>query len=77
MNIEREKFLTALLAIAMTGAAVGCSEDPPPAAEAEPMETTGSEEPLAAPEPPPAADPAPEPAPVPVPEVQPAGPTLE
>lgn len=76
MNIDRDTFLAALLALTVSSAALGCSEDPP-AAEAEPMETTGAEEPMSEPEPPPAAEPAAEPVSEPVPEVQPAGPTVE
>lgn len=77
MKINREKFLSALLAAGM-GSAVACGGEPPPAAEAEPMETSGEEMPAEEPMEEPAAEaPAEEPAPEPEPEVEEAGPTPE
>jgi outer membrane biosynthesis protein TonB len=84
MIIDREKFLSAVVAISLGSAAVGCGGEPPPAAEEPAVEpTTGAEQPAAEPEPAPvpeaAAEPAPAPAPAPepVPEVQQTGPTRE
>lgn len=74
MDIDRDKFLSALVALSLTTAASGCGSEPPPAAEEPaPAATAGAEQP-AQPAPPPAA---PQAAPEPVPEVQPAGPTRE
>ena len=72
MNIDRDQFLSALLAITLGGAAVGCKKEPPPA-EPAPEPTTGAE---AAPAPPPEPVAA-APEPTPVPEVVQTGPTHE
>jgi hypothetical protein len=82
MIIDREKFLSAVVAISLGSAAVGCGGEQPPAAEEPALEpTTGAEQPAAEPAPVPeaAAEPAPAPAPdpEPVPEVQQTGPTRE
>lgn len=76
MIIDREKFLTALLATTIATAALGCGSEPPPPPAAEaPEETVGAEAPPA--EPPPAAVEAAAPVAEPVPEVRQVGPTLE
>ncbi len=77
MNIERDKFLSAVMATALATAAIGCGEDPPPPAAEEPQSSVGAEEPIAqaAPEPEPA--PAPVAQPEPTPEVEQVGPTVE
>lgn len=73
MNIDREKFLSALLAMSLGGAAAACSK--PPAEPAPVAETTvGAEAPVAEAAPPPAPE---EPAPAAVPEVVQTGPTTE
>ncbi|MDD9946503.1 MAG: hypothetical protein OXU20_35990 [Myxococcales bacterium] len=76
MKIDREKFLSAVIAVGMTGA-VACGGEPPAAAE--PEASTGDEvvpEPMPEPEPePPPAAPPPQPEPEPV--VEEAGPTPE
>jgi hypothetical protein len=70
MTIDRDKFLTAVLAMTLGGAAVACKKEPPPEPEPEPVAAAGAEEP--APAPPPEAPP-----PEPVPEVVQTGPTHE
>ena len=81
MIIDREKFLSAMVAVSLGSAALGCGGEEPPAAVEEPEATTGAEqppvEPAPVPEPAAAAEPAPTPAPEPVPEVQQTGPTRE
>jgi hypothetical protein len=72
MTIDRDKFLTALLAISLGGAAVGCKKEPPPEPEPAADLSTGAEEPAPAPAPEPEAA-----APAPVPEVVQTGPTKE
>jgi hypothetical protein len=71
MNLDREKFLSALLALTLAGGAVGCAKKEPPPEEPAPAPAAGAEEPP--PPPPEAAAPAPEP----VPEVVQTGPTHE
>lgn len=72
MNINREKFLSALVAVSLTTAAA-CGEEP--VEEPEPQETSGAEE-VIVPEPEPEPEPAPEPPATFEPEVEPA-PTTE
>ena len=72
--IDRDKFLSALLALSLGGAAAGCKKEPPPVTP-EPEATVGAEQPLEA-EPAPAAE-APAPVSEPAPAVTPAGPTRE
>ena len=78
MTIDRDKFLSALVALTLSGAGAACGGETPPAAAEEPapQQTAGAEQPAPAAEPP-AAAPAPAPAAEPVPEVQQAGPTHE
>ncbi|MFI5308732.1 MAG: hypothetical protein ACHQ53_15350 [Polyangiales bacterium] len=75
MIIERDKFLSALFAMTLAGAAAGCSSEPAPTAAA-PEQTAGAEQPAAAPAAPAEAA-APAPAAEPVPEVKQTGPTHE
>jgi len=72
MTIDRDKFLSALLALSLGGAAVACKKEPPPE-EPAPVVSAGAEEPAPAQAPEPVA--APEP--TPVPEVVQTGPTHE
>lgn len=71
MNIDRDKFLSALLALSLGGTAIACKKEPPPP-EPEPVASTGAEVPAPPPEPAPVA-----PEPAPVPEVVQTGPTHE
>lgn len=73
MTIDREKFLSALLALTLGGAATACKKEPPPE-EPAPEPSTGAE--LPPPEPPPEPEAA-APEPAPVPEVVQTAPTRE
>lgn len=75
MTIDRDKFLSALLAVSLGGAAAACGSTPPPEPAPLPEESAGAEEPIAEPAPPPAEEPAPEP--VEEPEVVQTSPTTE
>lgn len=79
MTMDRDKFLSAVVALSLSAAACGSEAPPPAAEEPAPALTAGAEQPAAEPAPAPAAEPAAAPAPAaePVPVVQPVGPTKE
>jgi hypothetical protein len=77
MNIERERFLYAVMATTIATAAIGCADDPPPAPAQEPKSNVAADESVAQRTPEPQAAPAPAVEPDPAPKIEQVGPTRE